>query len=105
MSYFTHDLTGWIALHGVGKLSVLTYKVLFMPPHFEALLPFKNYPRRPSGALTGPREPSGSHRWRTEPFEARLNRVDQQSLRGQSVYPATAVNEKSNGDQSQGGRK
>ena len=45
MSYFTHDFIGEIALHGVGKSRVITYKVLFMPPRFEAELPFKTYPR------------------------------------------------------------
>lgn len=45
MSYFTHDFIGDIALHGVGKSRVITYKVLFMPPRFEAELPFKTYPR------------------------------------------------------------
>lgn len=45
MSYFTHDFVGEIALHGVGKSRVITYKVLFMPPRFEAELPFNIYPR------------------------------------------------------------
>jgi Bacteriocin-protection, YdeI or OmpD-Associated len=45
MSYFKYDFSGLIALHGVGKSRVITYKVLFMPPHFEGLLPFKTYPR------------------------------------------------------------
>ncbi|MEL6376158.1 MAG: hypothetical protein AAFQ04_03035 [Pseudomonadota bacterium] len=45
MSYFTHDFVGEIALHGVGKSRVITYKVLFMPPRFEADLPFRRYPR------------------------------------------------------------
>lgn len=45
MSYFTHDFIGEITLHGVGKTRVMTYKVLFMPPHFEDELPFKKYPR------------------------------------------------------------
>lgn len=45
MSYFTHSFTGEISLHGVGKSRVITYKVLFMPPRFEAELPFKTYPR------------------------------------------------------------
>lgn len=45
MSYFTHDFTGRIALHGVGKTRVITYKVLFMPLYFESPLPFKTYPR------------------------------------------------------------
>ena len=45
MSYFTHEFVGEIALHGVGKSRVITYKVLFMPPCFEAELPFQTYPR------------------------------------------------------------
>ncbi|MEM9627790.1 MAG: YdeI/OmpD-associated family protein [Pseudomonadota bacterium] len=45
MSYFTHDFIGEIALHGVGKSRVITYKVLFMPPRFESELPFQTYPR------------------------------------------------------------
>ncbi len=45
MSYFTHDFVAEIALHGVGKSRVITYKVLFMPPRFETELPFKTYPR------------------------------------------------------------
>ncbi|MEM8793982.1 MAG: DUF1905 domain-containing protein, partial [Pseudomonadota bacterium] len=45
MSYFTHEFTGPIERHGVGKSRVIMYKVLFMPPHFEAELPFKTYPR------------------------------------------------------------
>ena len=45
MSYFTHDFVAEIALHGVGKSRVITYKVLFMPPHFETKLPFQTYPR------------------------------------------------------------
>ena len=45
MTYFTHDFVGEIALHGVGKSRVITYKVLFMPPRFEAELPFQTYPR------------------------------------------------------------
>ena len=45
MSYFTHHFTDKIALHGVGKSRVMTYKVLFMPPEFETQLPFKTYPR------------------------------------------------------------
>lgn len=45
MSYFTHEFFGEIALHGVGKSRVITYKVLFMPRRFEAELPFKIYPR------------------------------------------------------------
>ncbi|MEM0898885.1 MAG: YdeI/OmpD-associated family protein [Pseudomonadota bacterium] len=45
MSYFTHEFEDVIALHGVGIKKVLTYKVLFMPPHFEKALPFDVYPR------------------------------------------------------------
>ena len=45
MSYFTHDFIDEIALHGIGKSRVITYKVLFLPPHFETELPFKTYPR------------------------------------------------------------
>jgi hypothetical protein len=45
MIYFTHDFVGAITLLGVGKSRVITYKVLFMPPRFEAELPFKTYPR------------------------------------------------------------
>ncbi len=45
MSYFTHDFVAEIALHGIGKSRVITYKVLFMPPRFETELPFKTYPR------------------------------------------------------------
>ncbi|MEM6934183.1 MAG: YdeI/OmpD-associated family protein, partial [Pseudomonadota bacterium] len=45
MSFFTHDFVGEIALHGVGKSRVITYKVLFMPPRFETELPFQTYPR------------------------------------------------------------
>ncbi|MEJ6392840.1 YdeI/OmpD-associated family protein [Gymnodinialimonas sp. 2305UL16-5] len=45
MSYFTHDFTDKIALHGVGKSRVVTYKVLFLPPRFETELPFETYPR------------------------------------------------------------
>ena len=45
MSYFTHEFAAEIALHGVGKSRVITYKALFMPPRFEAELPFKTYPR------------------------------------------------------------
>ncbi len=45
MSYFTHGFVGKITTHGVGKSRVVTYKVLFMPPHFENELPFKEYPR------------------------------------------------------------
>ncbi|MEO0370220.1 MAG: YdeI/OmpD-associated family protein [Pseudomonadota bacterium] len=45
MSYFTHEFVGEIALHGVGKSRVITYKALFMPRRFEAELPFKTYPR------------------------------------------------------------
>lgn len=45
MSYFTHEFIDEIALHGVGKSRVVTYKVLFLPPRFEAELPFDTYPR------------------------------------------------------------
>lgn len=45
MSYFTHGFTDKIALHGVGKSRVITYKVLFLPPHFETELPFETFPR------------------------------------------------------------
>lgn len=45
MRYFTHDFVAAIALHGVGKSRVITYKVVFMPPHFEQTLPFQTYPR------------------------------------------------------------
>ncbi|MEM7778316.1 MAG: YdeI/OmpD-associated family protein [Pseudomonadota bacterium] len=45
MSYFTHMFEDVIALQGVGKKKVLTYKVLFLPPHFERQLPFEIYPR------------------------------------------------------------
>lgn len=45
MSYFTHDFEDAISRLGVGKTKVLMYKVLFMPPHFEDELPFKDYPR------------------------------------------------------------
>ncbi|MEO0382767.1 MAG: YdeI/OmpD-associated family protein [Pseudomonadota bacterium] len=45
MSYFEHDFEGVIDQHGVGKSKVITYKVLFMPSHFEKVLPFKEYPR------------------------------------------------------------
>ncbi|WP_300039268.1 YdeI/OmpD-associated family protein [uncultured Roseobacter sp.] len=45
MRYFTHDFVGEIALHGVGKARVITYKVLFMPPRFESELPFRTYLR------------------------------------------------------------
>lgn len=45
MSYFTHDFSDEISLHGVGKSRVITYKVLFMPPYLEVELPFKTYPR------------------------------------------------------------
>ncbi|MEM8649894.1 MAG: YdeI/OmpD-associated family protein [Pseudomonadota bacterium] len=45
MSYFTHSFEDVISLQGVGKKKVLTYKVLFMPPHFEQELPFDIYPR------------------------------------------------------------
>ncbi|MEO0618845.1 MAG: DUF1905 domain-containing protein, partial [Pseudomonadota bacterium] len=45
MSYFDYDFEGVIDWHGVGKSKVITYKVLFMPPHFEDELPFKTYPR------------------------------------------------------------
>ena len=45
MSYFTHDFVDKIALHGVGKSRLITYKVLFLPPQFENELPFERYPR------------------------------------------------------------
>lgn len=45
MSYFSHSFEDVISLQGVGKKKVLTYKVLFMPPHFEDDLPFDVYPR------------------------------------------------------------
>ncbi|MEO1191041.1 MAG: YdeI/OmpD-associated family protein [Pseudomonadota bacterium] len=45
MAYFTHSFEDVIALQGVGKTKVLTYKVLFMPPQFERELPFDVYPR------------------------------------------------------------
>ena len=45
MSYFTHNFEDTISRLGVGKTKVLMYKVLFMPPHFEHELPFKDYPR------------------------------------------------------------
>jgi len=45
MSYFTHEFEDAISLQGVGIKKVLTYKVLFLPPHFEAELPFKEFPR------------------------------------------------------------
>ncbi|MEM6759089.1 MAG: YdeI/OmpD-associated family protein [Pseudomonadota bacterium] len=45
MDYFTHAFSGEITLHGVGKTRVVTYKVLFMPPRFEAELPFQTFPR------------------------------------------------------------
>lgn len=45
MSYFPHEFTGEISLHGVGKSRVITYKVLFLPTHFEDDLPFDTYPR------------------------------------------------------------
>ena len=45
MSYFTHAFTAEISQHGVGKSRVITYKVLFLPQHFETALPFKIYPR------------------------------------------------------------
>ncbi|MEL6225725.1 MAG: YdeI/OmpD-associated family protein [Pseudomonadota bacterium] len=45
MSYFTHEFEDAISLQGVGIKKVLTYKVLFLPPHFEAELPFREFPR------------------------------------------------------------
>jgi len=45
MSYFSHAFMGEIALHGVGRSRVVTYKVLFLPTRFEPDLPFKMYPR------------------------------------------------------------
>ncbi|MEL6735586.1 MAG: YdeI/OmpD-associated family protein [Pseudomonadota bacterium] len=45
MTYFTHEFEDVISLHGVGKSRVITYKVLLMPPHFEAELPFNEFPR------------------------------------------------------------
>ena len=45
MSYFTHDFEDRISLQGGGIKKVITYKVLFMPPHFENELPFKKFPR------------------------------------------------------------
>lgn len=45
MTYFPHDFTAKISLHGVGKSRVITYKVLFMPALFESILPFRTYPR------------------------------------------------------------
>lgn len=45
MSYFPFDFSAEISLHGVGKARVVTYKVLFLPPRFEALLPFARFPR------------------------------------------------------------
>ncbi len=41
----THEFVGEIALHGVGKSRVITYKVLYLPPRFGSALPFKTYPR------------------------------------------------------------
>ncbi len=43
--YYTHHFEGEIDLHSVGKKRQITYKVLFMPPHFEQELPFDQYPR------------------------------------------------------------
>lgn len=45
MSYFPYDFTDVISLHGVGKARVITYRVLFMPSRFEAVLPFPAFPR------------------------------------------------------------
>ena len=45
MSYFTHEFVGKIALHGVGKSRVITYRFLFMPPRFETGPSFQIYPR------------------------------------------------------------
>lgn len=45
MIYYTHHFEGEIDLHSVGKERQITYKVLFMPPHFEQELPFDQYPR------------------------------------------------------------
>ncbi len=45
MTYFPHDFSATICLHGVGKSRVITYKVLFLPPRFETALPFSTFPR------------------------------------------------------------
>ncbi len=45
MDYFPYHFSDQITLHGVGKSRVITYKVLFLPTHFEEILPFKQYPR------------------------------------------------------------
>jgi hypothetical protein len=45
MTHYPHEFLGEISLHGVGKSRVITYKVLFMPPHFETILPFAQFPR------------------------------------------------------------
>lgn len=45
MDYFPYHFSDQIILHGVGKSRVITYKVLFLPAHFEEILPFTQYPR------------------------------------------------------------
>lgn len=45
MNYFTHAFEAEISLHGVGKSRVITYKVLFLPPHLVQDLPFDQFPR------------------------------------------------------------
>jgi hypothetical protein len=50
MRHYTHDFVGQIVRHGVGKSRVITYKVPFMPPHFEATLPLSDLPTPASKA-------------------------------------------------------
>lgn len=45
MSYFTHEFTGELSRHGVGRDRVVMYTVLFLPPDLEAELPFAEFPR------------------------------------------------------------
>lgn len=45
MNYFSHEFEGKISQHGVGKIRIITYKVLFLPQRFESELPFDTFPR------------------------------------------------------------
>lgn len=42
---FPHSFEARIAKHGVGKDRKVWYSVLFLPPQFETVLPFDEYPR------------------------------------------------------------
>ncbi|GAB5412578.1 MAG: hypothetical protein Cons2KO_01810 [Congregibacter sp.] len=44
-TYFTHSFEAMIDKFGVGKSRVVWYRVVFMPPELEHVLPFDTHPR------------------------------------------------------------